>query len=101
MGQRDSGIGRCGNSGGDARYDFKRDARVDKDLSFFPAPAEYERITTFQSGNRRPSPGLSYDEGVDPLLRKRMITAFLADVYKLGIVAGDVSTGKGRPGSRK
>src|SRR5512143_4004249 len=87
MGERDACVGRDRRGGRDTGHDLERDTGIHEILGLFPSPAEDERIAALQAGNDLSFLRFLYNQGIDLVLRERVPTALLADIYEFGLRA--------------
>ncbi len=91
MGDRDSGVGWCGDARGDTGDDLEWDAGRRQCLSLFAAAAEHERVAAFEANDAFSLPREVYEERVDISLGRRGVVATaLADAT--GVLGGGVES---------
>ena len=85
MSDWDSSVGGCGNSGCDAGNDLEGNRRVVQSLRLFASTPEHERVAALEPHHALAFASQLDEEGVDLLLRNRVLrAAALADVVQLG-----------------
>ena len=97
MGDRDAGVGRRGDAGGDAGDDLEGDAGLAQHLRLLAAAAEDERVAALEPHDAPARARVLDQQRVGLLLRDLRAAALLADVDQLGVVAG--AGERRRPGS--
>ena len=86
MGERDAGIGRARDGGGDAWDDFERDAVRAQHFEFFAAAAEHEGIAALQPHHALAGRGVFDQQVMDACLGGVVVAAdALADLDQLGV----------------
>jgi hypothetical protein len=82
---RNAERGRCGDAGGDAVHDFDRESRRAERGQFLAAAAEHERIAALEPRDAAARAQMHEHRGDDRLLRRRCMSAALADVLDVCI----------------
>jgi len=77
--------GRC-ERGCDARDHLEGDSRCCERLAFFAPAAEHKGVSPFESHDALPRPALLDKQGVDVVLRHRVLGGLLADVDRFHVV---------------
>ena len=84
MGDRDAGIGKAADAGGDARYHAERNARLDQRQGFLAAAAEHEGVAALEAQDPVALARQRDQPERDVALVRRRLAAALAGIFNHG-----------------